>query len=152
MSYDVQAVRAQRQEAEGSQGPWPFHFGDESFELPPEPPAAMLPALAGLASFLDRQQKGQDPDPAEAVEVITIVPKLLDDLLGEADAARLRAFRLSIQDVMGLLTTYMAERVGGGGLGEAAPSSASSPTTPRTRKQTSKRTTGSNSRRTTAAK
>lgn len=152
MSYDVLAVRAQREEAAGDPGPWKFTLGDAHFELPSEPPAEMLPQLAELAQFLDKAEGQTEMDASQAVGVMTALPKLLDELLGEDDAARLRAFRLSIQDVTGLLTTYMAERVGGGGLGESQPSPTSSPPTPRTQRRTSKRTTGSTSRRTTAAK
>lgn len=150
MSYDVLAVRAQREEASGAK-PWPFKFGIEEFELPAEPPADMLPILAELATHLDAQNDAGPQGAKIPTQLVVALPNMLNMLLGDTDARRLATFRLSIQDVTTLLTTYLAESMGGGGLGESVPSPTSSPATPRTPRQTSKRTTGSRSSRTTAA-
>jgi len=148
MSYDGNAARRARQEASGAK-PWPFHFGEDHFEFPAEVPADLLPLLSELAAFIDAGA----PQGAVPKELVLALPTMLRTLLGESDAVRLEKHRLSIQDLGDLLMTYFEETFGGG-VGESAGSPGSSRTTggPRTSKPTSRRTTGSTSRRTTAAR
>ncbi|MGH6656633.1 MAG: hypothetical protein ACRDVE_15695 [Actinocrinis sp.] len=148
MSYDVLAVRAQRQEAAGVK-PWPFHIGGDEFEFPAEVPDGMLAALADLAKFVDQIKPGSNQ--SAPPELLTGLTKLKSQLLAPADAERLESHQLSINDTADLLMTYF-EQTFGGGLGESAASPSSSPPTPTTPRRTSKRTTKSTSRTTTAAR
>lgn len=145
MSYDVLAARARRLEAEGRK-PWQFTIGEDTYELPAEPPAELLPFLAQLAPLIDaKAENGELP-----TEVIVKVPEILHTVLGAAQAQRFNRHQLSIQDVAGLLMTYFEEAFGGG-VPESAGSPGSSPTQgePTTPKRTSKPRTRSTSSSTT---
>jgi hypothetical protein len=144
VTYDVLAARARRLEAEGRK-PWPFTIGEDTYELPAEPPAELLPFLAELAPVIDANEGGELP-----TEVIVKVPEILHGVLGPEQAKRFNRHQLSIQDVAGLLMEYF-EKAFGGGVPESAGSPGSSPTQgePTTPKPTSKPRTRSTSSSTT---
>jgi hypothetical protein len=94
MSFNVNAARAQRQEALGRS--WTFELDDETFELPTELPRATARALRSL----------DDND----------VDGLLELLLGDRQYAAFERHDLTMQDVAAVLEAYGKET--GLGLGE----------------------------------
>jgi len=94
MPFNVNAARAQRQEALGRA--WTFELDDETFELPTELPRATARSLRSL----------DDND----------VDGLLRLLLGDEQYARFEQHELTMQDVAAVLEAYGKET--GLGLGE----------------------------------
>jgi hypothetical protein len=94
MSFNVNAARAQRQEALGRT--WSFELDDESFELPTELPRTVARQLRAL----------DDND----------VDGLLRLLLGDEQYPRFEQHELTMQDVAAVLEAYGKET--GLGLGE----------------------------------
>lgn len=94
MSFNVNAARAQRQEALGHA--WTFEVDGATFELPTELPRATARALRSL----------DDND----------VDGLLELLLGERQYADFERYELTMQDVAAILEAYGKET--GLGLGE----------------------------------
>jgi hypothetical protein len=94
MTFNVNAARAQRQEALGRA--WTFELDDDTFELPTELPRATARALRSL----------DDDD----------VDGLLRLLLGGRQYERFEQHELTMQDVAAILAAYGKET--GLGLGE----------------------------------
>jgi hypothetical protein len=92
--FDVNAARAQRQEASGRN--WSFELDGESYTLPTELSRATAKALRKL----------DDND----------VDGLLELLMGEAQFARFEQHDITMQDVAAILEAYGKET--GLGLGE----------------------------------
>lgn len=130
MTYDINARRAQRLEATGGEH-WPIVLDGQTYNLPREIPWELIEKIDEI----------QAADSAEGLRAIFAV------LLHGQDFP---LKRLSVPDMADLMDSYMQEA--GITLGESGPSPSSSASTARPSKPTSKRSTGSRSRTSTAAR
>lgn len=136
--YDVLAVRAQRAEAaEVAPEPFTFRVGKLRYTWPAELPAGALELVGELQAVTD------DLSPAAAAAMAKLLRVLSGDLADELLVV------LSINDLAAMLPKYI-EKVSGSRLGESPESPESSPDTPKPRRRTSGRRTGSTSSTTTA--